>query len=167
VSLALGGATPLVTAIFENSPVTEPDGAPFRLRNMMRRTVTALLVVAASTTLGACGKADQVVQQSGLPTAPVVLNGTQPFASGRPISVSHDGRFLSVKAVGGGCQTPSLSAREGTGTVTVTIKVVTRQKPGEGCAANAELVPVQATLARPLDGRKLIDGSTGRSVPAS
>lgn len=132
----------------------------------MRRTVTVLLVVTAATTLGACGKADQAVRRSGLPTAPIVLNGTQPFASGRPVSVSHDGRVLSVKAVGGGCQTPGLSAREGTGTVTVTIKVVTRQKAGEACAANAELVPVQATLARPLDGRKLIDGSTGRSVPA-
>ncbi|MFI7405669.1 hypothetical protein ACIBW9_35250 [Streptomyces sp. NPDC049541] len=49
--------------------------------------------------------------------------------------------------------------------MTVTIKVVTRQKAGEVCAANAELVPIQVTLARPLDGRKVIDGTTGRAVP--
>lgn len=151
----------------EDSRIAEPGRARVRPRSMMRRTVAVPLVVAASAMLGACGKADQAVNQASPPTASIVRSGTQPFSSARPVSVSRDGRVLSVKAVGGGCMTPSLSAREGTGTVTVTIKVVTREKPGQGCPANAVLVPVQATLVRSLDGRKLIDGSTGRPVPSA
>jgi hypothetical protein len=136
---------------------------------MMRRAVTVLLAVAASAVLGACGKADQVVKQGGPATAsnsPFMQSGTQPFSSARPVSVSHDGRVLSAKAVGGGCKTLSLVAQEKAQTVTVTIKVVTREKTGEGCPLNAALVPVQATLARPLDGRRLIDGATGLPVTA-
>ncbi|WP_189957508.1 hypothetical protein [Streptomyces alanosinicus] len=129
-----------------------------------------LLVSAATATLGACGKAEKsdkaIEQGGGLPTAPVVQRDTQPFSPVRPISVGLDGRVLSVKAVGGDCLTPSLSARETSGTVALTIKVVARENRGQACTTNAELVPLKVTLTRSLGVRKLIDGATGRPITA-
>ncbi|MFE4821902.1 hypothetical protein ACFRFU_36830 [Streptomyces sp. NPDC056704] len=52
--------------------------------------------------------------------------------------------------------------------MTVTIKVVTRQKPGEGCAANAELVPVQERWRDHwTDGNSSTDLPVDRYLPLS
>ncbi|MER6029601.1 hypothetical protein [Streptomyces sp. NPDC001851] len=131
--------------------------------------MTVLLVAAATATLGACGTAEKsgkAIEQGGVPTAPTVQGDTQPFSPVRPISVSQDGRTVSVGATGGGCLTPRLSAREATAALTLTIEVVTRQDPGQVCTANVELVPLKVTLTRSLGGRTIIDGATGRPVTA-
>ncbi|MFF4696016.1 hypothetical protein [Streptomyces chattanoogensis] len=78
--------------------------------------------------------------------------------------VSGGGRKLTVHFWGGVCSVYSVSAEE-SGT-TVRTKVVGRdKKPHQICVKIAKEFTRTVTLDKPLDGRKVIDVSTGKAVP--
>jgi hypothetical protein len=115
---------------------------------------------------------DQFASHSGLRTsinpggpmqpAPAPRVSKQPIE--QPVTVR--GRTLTTKAVAGGCRTARLVSRETPTTVTLTIFVINHQKPGQLCPALAMLVPVSTTLKTSLGSRQLIDGATGKRLPA-
>ncbi|MFI0709398.1 hypothetical protein ACH4SK_01850 [Streptomyces inhibens] len=78
--------------------------------------------------------------------------------------VSDGGKKLTVHFWGGVCSVYSVSAEESA--TTVRTKVVGKDKhPGQICVKIAKEFTETVTLERPLDGRKVIDVSTGESVP--
>ncbi|TJZ50907.1 hypothetical protein FCH28_20555 [Streptomyces piniterrae] len=79
-------------------------------------------------------------------------------------SVGGDGKTLTLHFWGGVCSTYSVSAEESGGSVRT--KVVGKdKKPGQICVKIAKEFTKTVTLEKPLDGRKVIDASTGRAVP--
>ncbi|MEV0369402.1 hypothetical protein AB0I10_06215 [Streptomyces sp. NPDC050636] len=79
-------------------------------------------------------------------------------------AVSDGGKKLTLHFWGGVCSTYSVSAEE-TGS-TVKTKVVGKdKKPGQICVKIAKEFTKTVTLEKPLDGRKVIDASTGQAVP--
>ncbi|WP_405410294.1 hypothetical protein [Streptomyces decoyicus] len=79
-------------------------------------------------------------------------------------AVSNGGKKLTVHFWGGVCSVYSVSAEE-TGT-TVKTKVVGKdKKPGQVCVKIAKEFTKTVTLQKPLDGRKVVDVSSGESVP--
>ncbi|MFH8684785.1 hypothetical protein [Streptomyces lydicus] len=78
--------------------------------------------------------------------------------------VGDGGRKLTVHFWGGVCSVYSVSAEESADTVKT--KVVGKdKKPGQICVKIAKEFTKTVTLQKPLDGRKVIDVSTGESVP--
>ncbi|QIK09166.1 hypothetical protein G7Z12_27155 [Streptomyces sp. ID38640] len=78
--------------------------------------------------------------------------------------VGDGGRKLTVHFWGGVCSTYSVSAEESA--TTVKTKVVGKDKnPGQVCVKIAKEFTKTVTLEKPLDGRKVVDVSTGKSVP--
>ncbi|MCQ4083739.1 hypothetical protein NGB36_24880 [Streptomyces sp. RB6PN25] len=84
----------------------------------------------------------------------------------QPVTLAAQDRTVTAKAVVGGCRTAKLVSQETLTAVTLTVVVTNNQKPGEMCSTLAKIVPVQTTLKAPLDSRKLIDGATGKQLPA-
>jgi hypothetical protein len=84
----------------------------------------------------------------------------------KPVSVSGQGRTVTAQAVEGGCRIAQLTAQESASTVTLTVTVSDHRKPGVMCSDLARLAPVSTTLKAPLDGRKLVDGTTGKPLAA-
>ncbi|MFH8572247.1 hypothetical protein [Streptomyces sp. NPDC017993] len=79
-------------------------------------------------------------------------------------AVSDGGKKLTLHFWGGVCSTYSVSAEE-SGT-TVKTKVTGKdKKPGQVCVKIAKEFTKTVTLDKPLDGRKVVDVSTGESVP--
>ncbi|WP_328387341.1 hypothetical protein OHS81_27140 [Streptomyces sp. NBC_00400] len=78
--------------------------------------------------------------------------------------VGDGGKKLTVHFWGGVCSTYSVSAEESGATVKT--KVVGKdKKPGQVCVKIAKEFTKTVTLQKPLDGRKVVDVSTGESVP--
>ncbi|MFJ6751968.1 hypothetical protein ACIQNI_27840 [Streptomyces sp. NPDC091266] len=78
--------------------------------------------------------------------------------------VSDGGKKLTLHFWGGVCSTYSVSAEESGKTVRT--KVVGKdKKPGQICVKIAKEFTKTVTLDKPLDGRKVVDVSTGESVP--
>ncbi|MFG2288988.1 hypothetical protein ACGFOU_23340 [Streptomyces sp. NPDC048595] len=78
--------------------------------------------------------------------------------------VGDGGRKLTVHFWGGVCSVYSVSAEESD--TTVKTKVVGKdKKPGQVCVKIAKEFTKTVTLREPLDGRKVIDVSTGEAVP--
>lgn len=78
--------------------------------------------------------------------------------------VGDGGRKLTVHFWGGVCSVYSVSAEESD--TTVKTKVVGKdKKPGQICVKIAKEFTKTVTLQHPLDGRKVIDVSTGEAVP--
>ncbi|WP_328687415.1 hypothetical protein OG879_10415 [Streptomyces caniferus] len=78
--------------------------------------------------------------------------------------VGDGGKKLTVHFWGGVCSVYSVSAEESGSTVKT--KVVGKdKKPGQVCVKIAKEFTKTVTLQKPLDGRKVIDVSTGESVP--
>jgi hypothetical protein len=139
--------------------------------------VGALLIGAsgygnAATTTMTGSTAEQLASHAG-PSTSINPGGPMqpapaPRASKQPIEqpVTAQGRVLTTKAVAGGCRTARLVSRETSTTVTLTILVTNHQRPGQLCPAIAMLVPVSTALKAPLGSRQLIDGATGKQLPA-
>lgn len=78
--------------------------------------------------------------------------------------VGDGGRKLTVHFWGGVCSVYSVSAEESD--TAVRTKVVGKdKKPGQVCVKIAKEFTKTVTLKEPLDGRKVIDVSTGETVP--
>ncbi|MBV9024325.1 MAG: hypothetical protein JO362_11160 [Streptomycetaceae bacterium] len=144
---------------------------------------TAAAAIAAGVLLtGVCGYgnfatttsnvADRIASPAGPGTSIDPGGPMQPAPTPRiskqPIDqpVTAQGRTLTTKAVAGGCRTAQLVSQETPTTVTLTILVTNHQKPGELCSFIAMLTPVSTTLKAPLGSRQLIDGATGKQLPA-
>ncbi|WP_432003985.1 hypothetical protein [Streptomyces sioyaensis] len=78
--------------------------------------------------------------------------------------VSDGGKKLTVHFWGGVCSVYSVSAEE-SGSAVKTKVVGKDKKPGQVCVKIAKEFTKTVTLHRPLDGRKVVDVSTGESVP--
>jgi hypothetical protein len=86
-------------------------------------------------------------------------------AVGRAL-VTADGRTIYTSATGGGCtRTAILTATESSTEVVLDLNGYTTTDTHLTCTANLILWTRSTTLTTPLDGRRLIDGSTGRVVP--
>ncbi|MEU4898391.1 hypothetical protein AB0B12_38420 [Streptomyces sp. NPDC044780] len=79
-------------------------------------------------------------------------------------SYSVDGKTLTVRFWGGVCNTYSLSAKETSEQVTLELGSKPTH-PGRACILIAKQLEKKVTLKEPLDGRKVVDGSTGETVP--
>lgn len=80
-------------------------------------------------------------------------------------SYSADGKTLTLRFWGGVCSTYSVSAEETSKRVTVEIENKPKH-PGQACILMAKEMTKKVTLDKPLDGRKVVDKSTGEKVPA-
>ncbi|MCQ6252536.1 hypothetical protein [Streptomyces malaysiensis] len=79
-------------------------------------------------------------------------------------SYTVDGKTLTVRFWGGVCNTYSVSAKETSERVTLELKSKPTH-PGRACILIAKQLDRKVTLKEPLDGRKVVDGSTGETVP--
>jgi hypothetical protein len=87
---------------------------------------------------------------------------------GPTLSVSPDGRTLSFTVSAGCLPTTVVRTRIDEGLKVIRIEARAKNDytpPGDGAAACAEGAQVQ--LRRPLDGRIVVDVSTGKAVPTS
>ncbi|GHJ28976.1 membrane protein [Streptomyces hygroscopicus subsp. sporocinereus] len=75
-----------------------------------------------------------------------------------------DGKTLTVRFWGGVCNTYSASAKETSERVTLELRSKPTH-PGRACILVAKEMETKVTLKEPLDGRKVVDGSTGETVP--
>ncbi|MFI8989305.1 hypothetical protein ACIG63_30630 [Streptomyces antimycoticus] len=75
-----------------------------------------------------------------------------------------DGKTLTLRFWGGVCNTYSVSAKETSQQVTLELKSKPTH-PGRACILIAKQLDRKVTLKEPLDGRKVVDGSTGETVP--
>jgi hypothetical protein len=80
-------------------------------------------------------------------------------------SYSTDGKTLTLRFWGGVCDTYSVSAEETSKRVTVEIRSKPK-KPGQVCILIAKELTEKVTLDKPLDGREVVDKSTGEKIPA-
>ncbi|MEY9835924.1 hypothetical protein [Streptacidiphilus sp. EB103A] len=81
---------------------------------------------------------------------------------------STSGTTLSVHFYGGICEKYGLHADESvSGVVRVTVVVTQGPKPGQMCAAVMTPQTVSTTLASPLDGRGVVDTTTGKTLPVT
>ncbi|MET7932119.1 hypothetical protein [Streptomyces sp. NPDC005322] len=79
-------------------------------------------------------------------------------------SYSADGKTLTLRFWGGVCNTYSVSAKETSKQVTVDITSKPTH-PGRACILIAKQLEKKVTLDKPLDGRKVVDRSTGETLP--
>ncbi|QNP62921.1 hypothetical protein [Streptomyces genisteinicus] len=79
-------------------------------------------------------------------------------------SYTAQGSTLTVSFWGGVCDTYEARADESGGRVTVEV-VVVDPDPDRVCIAVAEEQSVKVTLDAPLDGRTVVDGSSGKELP--
>ncbi|MFI0778842.1 hypothetical protein [Streptomyces sp. NPDC021212] len=80
-------------------------------------------------------------------------------------SYSADGKTLTLRFWGGVCDTYSVSADETSKKVTVEITSKPK-RPGQACILMAKEMTKKVTLDKPVDGRAVVDKSTGEKVPA-
>ncbi|MFD7507165.1 hypothetical protein [Streptomyces sp. NPDC059850] len=80
-------------------------------------------------------------------------------------SYSADGKTLTLRFWGGVCDTYSVSAEETSKTVTVEVESKPK-RPGQACILMAKEMTKKVTLDKPLDGREVVDKSTGDKIPA-
>jgi hypothetical protein len=151
-----------------------------RHTHMNRRllALAAAAAVAATAALTGCGSktvspaaAPSSASTSGshAPSAGPGGTATQPKDQpiSKPVTVASDGRTLSTEAVRGGCETVALKASEAASQVTLTVQVTKHQKLGQMCPNIAQLTQVSTVLKAPLDNRKLVDGTSGKELPAA
>ncbi|MEU7179611.1 MULTISPECIES: hypothetical protein [Streptomyces] len=79
-------------------------------------------------------------------------------------AVAGDGKKLTLRFWGGVCSSYAASAVESATTVRVEV-VGTEREPGQVCVKIAKEFTATVTLAKPLDGRKVVDVSSGGTVP--
>ncbi|MFI2782320.1 hypothetical protein [Streptomyces sp. ALB3] len=98
-------------------------------------------------------------------TSPSPAPTQDPGGTGPGItSYSADGRTLEVTFWGGVCSTYTARASEDGSTVRVTVAEA-EPEPGKACVMIAKELSRTVTLDAPLDGRKVVDAESGRTVP--
>ncbi|GAA3066884.1 hypothetical protein GCM10020000_58890 [Streptomyces olivoverticillatus] len=78
-------------------------------------------------------------------------------------AVEGDGKKLVLHFWGGVCSTYSASAEESSSAVTVKV-TGTEKEPGKVCVMMIKHFDTTVSLDKPLDGRKVVDLSTGATV---
>jgi hypothetical protein len=139
-------------------------------------TLGVAAAIAAATVLTGCGS--KSVSQGA--AAPISVNPTSPPPSTgpsgapvtkqaitKPVTVSGQGRTLTVSAVTTGCETDDLVAHESTASVTLLVEVTSHRKTGQMCSDLAKLTRLSTTLKAPLGKRQVFDGATGKQVAAN
>jgi hypothetical protein len=90
-----------------------------------------------------------------------VARSTTRYKSPGEVLVSADGRTLAVSQTG--CGTAALDVRESRTAVTVRLRIGVDIMPAPGACAIRSFT---AQLAAPVGSRRLVDGVTGKSLPA-
>ncbi len=99
----------------------------------------------------------------GSPTAPVSVPGQQALKGN---GYTSNGDELTVYFFAGICEKYGLQANQSTpGQVQVTVVVTQHQKAGMPCPMLVRQQQVSTDLGSPLDGRSVVDASTGRALP--
>ncbi|MDF2258213.1 hypothetical protein [Streptantibioticus ferralitis] len=141
--------------------------------------LAATAAIAASAALTGCGHTTVSPASGSVSSSPVGSQHSTSAPSGdttgqpkdqpitKQVTVASDGRTLHTEAVRGGCETVALQAKESASDVTLTVQVTKHQKVGQMCPDIAQLTTVSTTLKAPLDSRKLLDGATGKQLPAA
>ncbi|MEZ0093683.1 hypothetical protein [Streptacidiphilus sp. EB129] len=100
------------------------------------------------------------------PPAAEPSSGTPRPGTVKPVGYSAAGTVLTVDFYAGVCQKFGLVADQATaGEVRVTIVVTGGPRPGQLCPALIRQQAVSADLGSPLDGRTVVDATTGRIIP--
>lgn len=116
--------------------------------------------VAAGLLVGGC--ASSTSTRPGSAGTQPANTSTQREAISRAL-VAADGRHVVVPYTGGGCvRAATLAADETAGKVTLVLRQIVS---GSICPADMYIGTASVTLHRPLWGRELADGTTGRSIP--
>lgn len=97
---------------------------------------------------------------TGTPSAPAAKTGTVRVDS---YAVEGDGKKLVLHFWGGVCSTYSASAEQSSSAVTVKV-TGTEKEPGKVCVMMIKHFDTTVSLDKPLDGRKVVDLSTGATV---
>ncbi|ATZ27077.1 hypothetical protein SLAV_26425 [Streptomyces lavendulae subsp. lavendulae] len=79
-------------------------------------------------------------------------------------SYAQDDRKLTVNFWGSVCSTYALEAREEAGSVLVKVTDTPKQ-PGQACIMLAQEMTASTTLREPLGDRKVVDATTGKTLP--
>ncbi|KUL37812.1 hypothetical protein ADL22_20735 [Streptomyces sp. NRRL F-4489] len=172
-----GGIAPCEPAPDGRHPADEVTGAVFGLAARYAQGGTVLvpswLYTVRAAGAGQAPGSTSVV--AGTAVDPRYLRGpgpagprpSEPGATAMALSgytVSGDGRTLTVHFWGGVCSTYEASARESAGAVRVTV-TGKEKHPGQICVKIAKDFTKTVALAKPLDGRKVVDASSGAAVP--
>ncbi len=143
--------------------------------NARTLTLSAAAVAVAGAVLTGCGHSTTAGGAPATPpsptpppssSAPAPAPKVTKQAITKPAGLAEQGRKITVTAQQGACQSVRLASQETSAQVTLTVEVTDNRKPGMMCAAYVKVVQVSTTLKAPLDGRKLIDGATGKEIPA-
>ncbi|MCK7623573.1 hypothetical protein MUU72_10785 [Streptomyces sp. RS10V-4] len=172
-----GGIAPCEPAPNGHRPADEVTGAVFglavRYANGGQVLVPSWLYTVRAPGAGNAPGNTSVV--AGTAVDPRYLRGSGP-AGPRPsepgttamalsgYTVAGDGRTLTVHFWGGVCSTYEVSAQESAGAVRVAV-TGKEKHPGQICVKIAKDFTKTVPLARPLDGRKVVDASSGAAVP--
>ncbi len=145
---------------------THMNGRLLALAAAAAIAATAALTGCGTKTVSpAAGPASVNPSASQAPSAAPGQPKDQPIT--KQVTVASDGRTLRTEVVRGGCETVTLRAGEAASDVTLTVQVAKHQKPGQMCPDIAQLTQVSTVLKAPLDSRKLVDGATGKQLPAA
>jgi hypothetical protein len=89
------------------------------------------------------------------------------YASPAGVSIAADDRTLSASVTWGGCASEPeiVVGDQDAAKVVIEIKNVSNQQPGRVCPDFLRNGRVSVELKAPLDGRQLIDGVTGATIP--
>ncbi|THA52975.1 hypothetical protein [Streptomyces sp. A1136] len=121
-----------------------------------RPVLSAVLI--GGLALAGCGKASQAAAGPSLVPAPTTR------ALAPTVYLGRNGRTLTTVVPVGGCQEGRLTGGVSGTSVTLSLSITKREKPGTVCAADIRSERVSLTLRSPLGGRKLIDAATGRTI---
>ncbi|MEU5307004.1 hypothetical protein ACH4YO_12405 [Streptomyces noursei] len=171
-----GGIAPCEPAPTGSRPVSEVTGAVFGLATRYSHGGQVLVPSWLYTVRvpGAAGTAGSTSTIAGTAVDPKFLRGSRPPAP-KPSTpgttamtlsgyeVADGGRKLTVHFWGGVCSTYEVGAQESDGTVRVSV-TARDEHPGQICVKIAKDFSKTVTLEKPLDGRKVVDGSSGRAV---
>ncbi|MGV4924248.1 hypothetical protein K2224_26410 [Streptomyces sp. BHT-5-2] len=172
-----GGIAPCEPAPTGRQPVSEVTGAVFGLAARYSHGGEVLVPSWLYTlrTPGSGGTQGSTSTIAGTAVDPKYLRGSEPPAP-KPsapgttamalsgYTVGDGGRTLTVHFWGGVCSTYEASARESADTVQVSL-TGREQHPGQICVKIAKDFSKTVTLEKPLDGRKVVDGTSGKAVP--
>ncbi|MFJ5679451.1 hypothetical protein [Streptomyces sp. NPDC093097] len=173
-----GGIAPCEPAPNGKQPAGEVTGAVFGLAGRFSQGGEVLVPSWLYTvrTPGAAGGPASTSTLAGTAVDPAYLRGSEP-ASPRPsapgtrsmaltgYATGDGGRTLTVHFWGGVCSTYEASVTESAGAVRVSV-TGKEKHPGQICVKIAKDFTKTVTLEQPLDGRKVVDGSSGKAVAA-
>ncbi|WP_044374977.1 hypothetical protein [Streptomyces noursei] len=171
-----GGIAPCEPSPNGKPAVSEVTGAVFGLATRYSHGGQVLVPSWLYTvrTPGAAGTPGTTSTIAGTAVDPKFLRGSEP-AGPKPsepgttamtlsgYQVADDGRTLTVHFWGGVCSTYEASVQESGGAVRVTVTGKDK-RPHQICVKIAKDFSKTVTLEKPLDGRKVVDATSGKTV---